>query len=464
MSAPLSDVVQIEYQNPQASSPLFMPVRLICNTSDEELQNNIRINSRKNLEWLKSEKEKEGFAILVGGGPSIEDELENIRSFASYGGTVFAMNGASKWLHEHGIEVDYQCIADAQEETATLIDHQAKAHIIGSQVHPKTMDAIENPIVWHIGIEDIESFFPEEKVKKGGYAILGGGGAVGNCATCVAYALGFRDLRIFGFDSSHKDSKSHAYEQPMNLLIPTITTKWAGREFRSSIAMKAHAEKFMFTSNALKDAGCNITVYGDGLLQTMYNTPTENLTEQEKYQLMWQYDAYREESPGERVADFYVFKFKPEGRVIDFGCGSGKGSVKLAQSGLNVLAIDFTDNCRDEEAQSIPFLQWDLTKPIPTSAENGFCTDVLEHIPTDDVPVVISNIMKCAEKVFFQISTMEDSFGVVLNTHLHLTVKPHSWWKSLIESLGYVIKWDSEHEVTSMFYVENPMETQRRNK
>ena len=239
MASPKNEVVQIEYQNPDASSKLLLPTLVICNTTDEAVASNIKENSAKDLQWLKSETEHEGKAILVGGGASIEDEIDKIRFLVEQGGVVFAMNGASQWLRNQGILVDYQCIADAKEETAKLIDYKAKQHIIASQAHPKTMDSATDPLVWHLGIADIEDLFPTERVKQGGYVILGGGSAVGNSATCVAYALGFRDLHIFGFDSCHKDGKSHAYGQMMNMFIPTITTRWADKEFTSSVSMKA---------------------------------------------------------------------------------------------------------------------------------------------------------------------------------------------------------------------------------
>lgn len=454
MAAPKNEVMQIEYQNPDASSPLFIPVLVINNTPDEEIERNIRINSAKPLQWLRYHEPHNRPAILVGGGPSVKNDIEKIKYRQLQGGVVFAMNAASQWLRENGIDVDYQCIIDAKEETATLVDFEANNHLFGSQVNPKTMDSIENPLVWHLEIGEIEKFFPEEKVKKGGYVLLGGGASVGNSALCAAYALGFRDMYIFGYDSCHEDGKSHAYPQDMNRFIPTIEVKWGERSFTASVAMKAQAEKFQVTASQLKDMGCTLHVYGDGLLQTMYSTSYEDMTEQQKYQYMWQVDAYREYSPGERVADFFFTKFNPTGLVIDYGCGTGRGSLRLNELGANVLLVDFADNCRDEEALKLPFVQWDLTKPIPLKSEFGFCTDVMEHIPTENALSVINNIMQSSNKVFFQISTVDDHFGVVIDSHLHLTVKPHSWWKDLFISHGYEIAWESEQEVASLFFIQ----------
>jgi hypothetical protein len=113
--------------------------------------------------------------------------------------------------------------------------------------------------------------------------------------------------------------------------------------------------------------------------------------------------------------------------------------------------VDFTANSRDPEAQHLPFLQHDLTQPFdreavcsyttkmePIRAPFGYCTDVLEHIPPDDVGAVIDNIVHAVDTVFFQISTVPDHFGAVINQDLHLTVRPHEWWLSLLGHYGEV--------------------------
>lgn len=451
------DVYQKTYQNPHASIPLVLPLVLLCNTPEEVLQSNIRINSaRVDLDWLYSVDPHAGVAMVCGGGPSLADSLETVRELQAKGGTVFAVNAASKYLSERGIIVDYQVIVDAQQATSLLVDDEACEHLIASQCHPDTLAAAKRPKLWHKNIDDIETFFPSDRVKRGGYSIFGGGGGGGNCATTVAYGCGFLDIHCFGLDSSHRGTASHAYSQPMNDGIPSVQTEWGGKTYISQVAMKAQAERFQITGKQLQDLGCKITVHGDGLLPAMWNTPPEELTEREKYTLLWRLSSYRDMSPGEEAVPTFLEVVKPTGRVIDFGCGTGRASLALKALGHDVQLVDFTDNCRDYDALTLPFIEWDLSRPgLPVRGSAGLCCDVLEHISEDQIEAVILNIMNAAPKVFFQISTVPDKFGNIIKQTLHLTVRPHDWWLETFRRLGYRVTFADPGDVSTQLLVEN---------
>lgn len=453
MAAPRYEIVHKKIYNPGATLPLIIPIMVLSNTSDEDLERNIRHNSALDLDWVQYTDPHNGIAVMVGGGPSAADWLDHIRAMQEAGATVFAMNGASRWLREHGIIPNFQVIADAKEETSTLVDPGARAHFFASQVNPKTMAAVERPIIWQLGDERIEDWFPEERRKKRGYCLIGGGAAVGNSALCLAYVLGYRKIHAFGYDSSHRGEAGHAYDQPMNRFIPTVEMEWAGRTFTTSVAMKAQAEKFQMTAQALIQGGAELQVYGDGLLQHMWHAKPENLTERDKYRTMWQLDGYREVSPGECVVHLFLDMVKPDGMVIDFGCGTGRASVELNRLGLPVYLIDFADNCRDQEALELPFLEWDLTQPIPARAKYGICCDVMEHIPPADVAKVLTNIMEAAETVFFQISTVPDKFGAMIDQSLHLSVHDHDWWLAEFRRLGLHVEQDVATPAASIFLI-----------
>ncbi len=457
MTFPQHQVIQIPYQNPDATKPLHMPVLVMSNTADEVLDDQIRSNTaRDELTWLHGHPKNDDAAIMVGGGASAADFIPQIRELQAIGGKVFAMNAASQWLRrDHDIEADYQCILDAQEKTSKLVDTDGPVNIIASQAHPKTMNAATAPLVWHLELGEIENLFPKERVKAGGYCLLAGGASCGNSAMAVAYALGHRTFHVYGYDCSHREKEGHAYQQNMNDLIPTMEMEWAGKTFLMSVSMRGQVMAFQVMAGELKRHGCTIEMYGDGLLQHIYRTKTSDMTECDKYRTMWNLPDYRDISPGENCVSTFLAEVKPDGLIVDFGCGTGRASIALKAAGYRTMMIDFADNCRDQEALELPFVEWDLTNPLPMTAPYGFCTDVMEHIPTKDVNAVIRNIMAAAARVFFQISTVEDNFGALLDLSLHLTVKPPEYWYGKMKALGYDIEWREESAIDCRMVVVN---------
>jgi len=179
--------------------------------------------------------------------------------------------------------------------------------------------------------------------------------------------------------------------------------------------------------------------------------------EQAKYEKLWEIPDYRAVAPGEQLATSFLSIANPPRDVecIDFGCGTGRGALMLALvGGLRVTMIDFTANCLDQEVHQacetqptrISFKRRDLTRMIPETAPYGYCCDVMEHIPTADVPTVLRNILASAEKVFFGISTEDDVMGARIGETLHLTVRPLAWWIEQIKAAGGVIHWSQNIE------------------
>lgn len=179
---------------------------------------------------------------------------------------------------------------------------------------------------------------------------------------------------------------------------------------------------------------------------------------------MWKHEQYRAVAPGESAAQLFLEQARPKqgSTVIDFGAGTGRGALALAFFGaLNVEMLDFASNCLDDDVRqmlvtqshALRFTQHDLTKPSPVSARYGYCTDVMEHIPPEEVDRVLVNVLQAAEHVFFQISCEDDVCGALIGQPLHLSVHDHAWWLQKLQALDCAVHFSQDCGSHCIFYV-----------
>jgi hypothetical protein len=439
----------IEHQNDGATMPLLLPVAVICNTTDDQLLANIKQNSMANGKWLKMVDAHDRVAVLCGSGPSLSDTLDDIKVRAANGEVIFALNAAAGFLGANGVMPDYQAVADARDATAELIG-PAKEHLLASQCSPLCFAKAPGATLWHMIIDDIDDVLPEYDDD---YCLVGGGTSIGCTALFLAYAMGYRKFALYGYDTSYRGDAHHVVEQRLNDEEAVVTIPYNGTDYTVSLTMRGQCKAFFAVAHVMKGMGCEIELFGDGLLPAMWRGGAQTMTENQKYETIWSLPEYRLWSPGEDVVDEFFNIVKPTGLVLDFGCGTGRAAAKINEKGCEVILIDFAANCLDHECRHLPFYTMDLTKPMPFRAAYGFCTDVMEHIPPEHVNDVITNIMDSAKTVFFQISTVPDAFGKAINDRLHLSVHDHASWAERFAYLGYTITYDEDRGNASLFVV-----------
>jgi SAM-dependent methyltransferase len=208
--------------------------------------------------------------------------------------------------------------------------------------------------------------------------------------------------------------------------------------------------------------------------------PVDDLTESELdrlYEDTWEMPAYRRRSPGEKIVGlFWDFATTEKGvppyktqTVIDWGCGTGRAGYELYKKGLDVTLIDFAKNSLDEniaeEAENndrLRFVVGDLTKPldIEKPSQYGFCTDVLEHIPEEDIDACLDNILANSKHVFFQIACFSDVWpierdGVVEEVEMHLCIHDYKWWLQKLVEKDCIIHTSKDTLRHCIFYVTN---------
>lgn len=240
----------------------------ICNTTDDHIVQNVRSACARDLPWLETCKAHDKQAIIVGGGPSLRGQVEDIRRRQADGAVIFSTNNTAQFLTDHSVSANYHIILDARQENAKFItgdDRAGRTHLISSQCDPEVFDrlASDDVIVWHpytpvVLQEIIDDPRPVEMVGCGSTVCLK---AIG-----IAHGLGFRTFHLYGMDSCFMDGAHHAYVQPQNDADRILDVQVGERLFKAAPWMVAQVNEFQDLAAHLANEGCTITVSGDGTL------------------------------------------------------------------------------------------------------------------------------------------------------------------------------------------------------
>jgi len=247
-----------------------------CNTPDAKILANVKLNATRAVPWMGSVAAHEEHAVIVGGGPSLAGSIDEIARRRDDGQTVFALNGAVEYLARHGIAADYQIVIDAREANQKFITNNGcRTRLLASQCHPSVFDrasALDSEgcgatVMFHMAMDGLPDALPKGRQVTQVCGLV----TSGLTAMSVAYALGFRMLHLYGYDSSDADDGgAHAYPQEQtDAEQKRLDVNVDGKHFRCSFAMYKQAEQFPAFAQMLADNGATITVHGDGLLPTL---------------------------------------------------------------------------------------------------------------------------------------------------------------------------------------------------
>lgn len=237
------------------------------NADEDETLANVALNSRRDLQWVPFRPAHDGHAVIVGGGPSLAGSLPDIQRRQKDGQAIFALNGTASFLAKHDIPPDFGVILDSRLENIRFILSGIR-WLLASQCHPAVFDAAPSAALWHFAGDGVLDAVPE--IHRASAILIGGGITVGLTAMGLVFAMGYRKIHLYGYDSSDRDDAAHAYAQSEDAPERKRVEVWCdGRKFTSGIAMYAQAASFEKWSRLLADQGAIITVHGDGLLPTI---------------------------------------------------------------------------------------------------------------------------------------------------------------------------------------------------
>lgn len=243
-----------------------------CNTPEAGLLSNVAAACALALPEVSETAPHGGTALICGGGPSLVGSLESISFMQAKGAKIFALNNVARFLHDNGIRADFQVIIDPRAyNTAFVEERWADEVLLCSQVHPDVFAQAQRiglPVrLWHPAINDLKRAIPNPTP-----LLISVTTTVGLSVLSLVHCLGFRDFQLFGYDSSHRDEKSHAYAQGINADDELVRVCTDNRVFHSSLAMASQASQFKMMCEMLEREHTKVTVHGDGLIPTLWRS------------------------------------------------------------------------------------------------------------------------------------------------------------------------------------------------
>lgn len=245
-------------------------MEIIINTDIKQIIKNVNYSCSLDLPWLEFAEKHDEQIVLVGGGPSVKETIEEIRWRKDLGQKIMACNQAGIWLNQQGIVPDYQIIIDARPQNRDFMcisDH----FLLASQCDP-SLFAVRPITLFHMNTTGIEDILPKDKVAN----LISSGTTVGLAAMAVAYVMGYRTMHLHGYDSSfNKDH--HAYSQPINDNDQVVEVSVQGETFRAAPWMVKQVQEWQGLVLQLADDGVIVTVAGHGLLPHVARLLASNL-------------------------------------------------------------------------------------------------------------------------------------------------------------------------------------------
>ena len=227
----------------------------------EGISENIRYALSLGLQELQMAPCKhDGSFVVVGSGPSLEFQIDNIRAEQEAGRPICAVKDAYDYLIEHGITPNLYLSVEPRYRPVKN-PSKGSAFLVASRCHPDMFRDLKGFCVylWHSWSEQDEADLLGRKM------CIGGGSTSGLRAINVAYCLGYRNIIMYGMDSCLGVKGEKRVNQPVLGKEVTKTDVIVGdKTFICNMAMAAQAQDFQHIYEVMPDL--TMQVNGGGLL------------------------------------------------------------------------------------------------------------------------------------------------------------------------------------------------------
>jgi hypothetical protein len=259
-------------------------------------------NIKTNLSYAKEagipqiqpcEEQPDQKVVVLGGGPSLNDFVDEIKEHKANGAKIVTTNGTYNWAKEHDLWPVTQFMLDARPFNKRFVEpvDERNIYVMCTQIEPRILKELPPERTWlfqsNLDVTSVdicnelvgnmyEDWFP-----------VCGGSTIMLRALPALFMLGFRDVEVYGFDScflgrplkenetiddlDELNTQHHAYRQEENDVQAKGIKKQvaalvvADKRFVVSGWMLCQAKEFIEFRRRLL-SGMELKVHGDGLI------------------------------------------------------------------------------------------------------------------------------------------------------------------------------------------------------
>ena len=419
------------------AAEVLVPTQFMIKTNvpDGEILSNLRASKERRLPYVDLCPKRDRPLAIVGSGPSLLKRIKFLRAFP---GDIMALNGAYNVLRIHGITPKYAVCLDARPENINFFDYASTEtyHLLASQCHPALYDDLAKRelkvATFHMDGHASQSVFAPGEV-----TVMGGMHTVGLTALILATTLGYRNLTLYGYDSSYTDGHSHARDQSQNAGQTTTEVEFKGKWYTTTPAMASQCEHFFELKKAIfhNYPDAEIFLNGEGLFYDFVlgnnkeSTPESELA---KYHSLYDHDSYGMTQARHEAIKAVLPKPENWGHLSLLDVGTGRGETMEIADFMGYVPVWGTETV--DALLNGRVLRAVLPKlPFPDkSIDVVTCFEVLEHIHPNDVANSLKELARVARKhIVVSVCTVPDIRGGV---NLHPSAMPARQWETAIRA------------------------------
>lgn len=261
------------------------PVRTRCKFSEKEMLTNLDANLKQKWPSVADLKDKySGPAIILGGGPSVDGQIDKIKELVASGHSLFAIERMYPWCVQHGLTPDFVVQLDASDDVGDGFTHiqPSTKHLIAATTYPKLLETLKGHKVYLFSGAGGTSPDSRKVWAENGYKhvlIINTGGTVVLGSMFLALVLGFRNIHLFGFDCMTDGINEYATGiagKSVDRSYMAVEVGDAREKVLTCTSFLSFAQQFFHMVETARRWGMieSVDVYGESLINKMWERPT----------------------------------------------------------------------------------------------------------------------------------------------------------------------------------------------